>query len=422
MVHNFDQMNIPLEASRGLLELRCAVQHYEWGGFEYIQHLIQCEGDQRPYAELWIGAHPNLPSDVVIGSESVPLNALIEELPVFLLGGETTRRFNGNLPFLFKVLSARYPLSIQSHPNAQQAHDGFLLENAEGIALDARNRNYKDDSHKPELISALTDFYALCGFKPLNQISSLLHSIPEFGSFAANFVPIRKSLVALYTKFMELPQTEVDRFLSPFVERLKKQQSERNFGKDSMEYWVLKADEVFSLGSHKDRGLFSVCLLNLIHLHPGDALYLPAGELHAYLEGSGIEIMANSNNVLRGGLTQKHVDVGELLKALTFNSGYPEILKLETGDGNYFQRYQTPAEEFELGRIHLQKDQNHICHFEHGVHIMIVIEGRVSVLMEKGINNEFSSGQVFLVPANFHYELVSNTETIIYLAQVPNHE
>ena len=128
MANNIDNSGIHLPEKPGLLELRCAVQHYEWGGFEYIQHLIQCDGDQRPYAELWIGAHPDLPSDAVVEPEVIPLNMLIEEVSEFILGAETSHRFNGCLPFLFKVLSARYPLSIQVHPDAQQAREGFALE------------------------------------------------------------------------------------------------------------------------------------------------------------------------------------------------------------------------------------------------------------------------------------------------------
>ena len=416
MAPNIDQSN---SQALGLLELRCAVQHYEWGGFDYIQHLIRSEGDHRPYAELWIGAHPDLPSDAVLEAEVIPLNALIEKASEFVLGAETSKRFNGRLPFLFKVLSARYPLSIQSHPSARQARDGFALENAKSIAPDSRGRNYKDDNHKPELISALTDFYALCGFKPLSQIASLLDTTPEFGFLAEGFEPTRTSLMGLYTKVMGLSQAHIDSFLSLFVERLKTRQAKHAFGKETMEYWVLKADEVFSHGPHKDRGLFSVCLLNLVHLRPGDALYLPAGELHAYLEGSGIEIMANSNNVLRGGLTQKHVDVQELLKVLTFNSGYPDVLKLQSDNSGCFQWYQTPAEEFELCRIHLDKDQNHACHSEHGVHIMIVMEGAVLISTASDTNHEFGPGQVFLVAANLDYDMSSNRETIIYLARVP---
>ena len=380
---------------------------------------MQCDNDHRPYAELWIGAHPDLPSDAVVGPDVVPLNTLIENAPKYILGAETADRFDNRLPFLFKVLSARYPLSIQSHPDTQQAQEGFALENAKGISPDSRERNYKDDHHKPELISALSDFYALCGFKPLSQIALILDAIPEFGFFAKDFEPSRKSLMALYTKVMELPQADIDHFLSPFIERLKVQQEKNAFGKESMEYWLLKADEVFSHGPHKDRGLFSVCLLNLVHLRPGEALYQPAGELHAYLEGSGIEIMANSNNVLRGGLTQKHVDVQELLKVLTFDSGYPEVLNLQSDNSGCFQWYQTPAEEFELCRIHLGQDQNHACHSEHDIHIMLVTQGTVSISTGKYSHHTFNSGQIFLVPANLHYDLSSDLETHLFLARVP---
>ncbi len=400
--------------------MRCSVQYYEWGGNQYIQRLLHIENDCRPHAELWVGAHPDLPSEAMLGKTWLPLNGLIENEPDLMLGAQTAHQFNCRLPFLFKVLSARYPLSIQAHPNGRQAREGFALENAGGIELHDRNRNYKDDSHKPELISALTEFYALCGFKPLNEIASLLNTIPEFRPLARDFKPTKKSLVALYKKIMEMPQVDVNSFLSPFVARLKAHQEKQGFSKESMEYWLIKADRVFSRESSKDRGLFSICLLNLIHLRPAEAMYLPAGELHAYMEGSGLEIMANSNNVLRGGLTRKHVDVEELLNILTFNSGKPAILSLKPGGNHsYLQLYETPAEEFELCRIGLRKDQHHTCSAEHSIHFMIIIEGTVLVSTQAGINFEFSSGQVFLVPPSIAYSICSDSDAILYQARVP---
>ncbi len=406
-----------------LLELHCGVQHYDWGSFDAIPRLLHRKPtEHQPYAELWMGAHPDLPAKVVIQHQVIPLNRLIDGAAETVLGQETAQRFHRQLPFLFKVLSARKPLSIQAHPSKEKAEEGFARENALNIAVTDKNRNYKDSNHKPEMITALTDFYALSGFRPLDEIAATLRSIPEFRRLAMDFEPSTPSLKRLYGRLLSLPQQQVSAVLTPFVERLTKENAARPFGKDDFAYWVLVADRAFSRHIRKDRGLFSVCLLNLVHLEPGQAMFLSAGMLHGYLQGTGLEVMANSNNVLRGGLTTKHVDVKELLRIMGFASRPPNWVEARPEELQPASAvYQTPVEEFELVRLRVNERRQHRCGPDHGVHITIVIEGAVRVSTGDGTNTQFSSGRVFLVPSPLAYEISSESDAVLFQARVPLH-
>jgi mannose-6-phosphate isomerase class I len=226
-------------------------------------------------------------------------------------------------------------LSIQVHPTKEQAAAGFARENAAGIDLGAAERNYKDDNHKPEVAVALTDFWMLHGFRPLDQIAEALRKVPELCSsmpdFSARLVragdvtQARRDLLRdLYRAVMTMPQEHVDLLLNALVERLA---SGAWSDKDGPDYWVARAAETFPpVGRHRDRGIFSIYLLNLVHLRPGQGTFQPAGTLHAYPEGVTVELMASSDNVLRGGLTRKHVDVSELMGILSFDDGTPQGL------------------------------------------------------------------------------------------------
>lgn len=404
-----------------LLELHCGVQHYDWGSFDAIPRLLHRKPTERqPYAELWMGAHPDLPAKVVIQHQVIPLDRLIAGAAATVMGQETAQRFHRQLPFLFKVLSARRPLSIQAHPSKQKAEEGFARENALNIAITDKNRSYKDSNHKPEMITALTDFYALCGFRSLDEIAATIRSIPEFRRLAMDFEPSTPSLKRVYRRLLSLPQQQVNAVLTPFVDRLTKENAARPFDKDNFAYWVLVADRAFSRHIDKDRGLFSICLLNLVHLEPGRAMFLPAGVPHGYLEGTGLEVMANSNNVLRGGLTSKHVDVKELLRIMDFASRPPNLVEGRAEEAKPASAvYQTPAEEFELARLRVNKRWQHRCGPDHGVHITIIIEGAMCVSTSDGTNTQFSSGRVFLVPSPLAYEISSESDALLFQARVP---
>lgn len=400
--------------------LCCGVQHYEWGGMVDIPALLGIESDNNlPYAELWIGAHHALPSQVKMDGAKVALNTLISRAPERVMGNHTVQGFDAELPFLLKVISARKPLSIQAHPNKQQAKEGFARENKLGIDRNDVRRNYRDGNHKPELISALSDFYALCGFRPLHEIASLLQSIPEFRGLALQFTPERSSLIELYTQLMKMSQQDVNALLTPVVGRFRRENDHCPFEKHQFAYWVLRADQQFSTALCRDRGIFSLFLLNLIHLKPGQAMFLPAGELHAYLEGTGVEVMANSNNVLRGGLTPKHIDVDELLSIMTFECGEPRVLRPKRHHRYPFEYYETPAKEFALWRLSSTEAQTLKVENVASVQLAVVIRGALRLAMHKNDVMPFSTGDVFMIPAGIRYELAIRADTVVYWANVP---
>ncbi len=401
--------------------LHSSVQPYAWGDARFIPALLGKSSDGKPQAELWLGAHPELPSRAVLDGGEIPLDEFIRSAPGKILGDAHARRFDGKLPYLLKVLAAAAPLSIQTHPSLGRAREGFARENAAGLPLSAKNRNYKDDNHKPELIAALTDFYGLRGFRPFPEIERTLREVPEFRSLAADFRPTSDGLKDLYAKFMALPQEGVDALLAPLVERLAREDAKKPFPKTDRGYWVLRSDREFSSGGRRDRGLFSIYLLNLVHLKPGEAMYLPAGVLHAYLEGAGMEIMANSNNVLRGGLTPKHVDVPELLSNVTFEGAPAEVLKGEAVPGTGEWVYKTPVEEFELRRLALSPAKPCSVPQGHGAEILIVLSGERPVSVAgAGARLEVGKGGAFFVPAGVPYVLQSAADAVLYKAAAPN--
>ncbi len=326
------------------------VRPYAWGSRTVIAELQgRPTPSPHPEAEMWLGAHPGDPSHLVAadGGRVSLLDALRGD-PEALLGPDRATKWSGNLPFLLKVLAADEPLSLQAHPSAAQAAEGFARENAAGIPVDAPTRNYRDASHKPELICALTEFHALVGFRAVPDTLELLRALdvaelaPHLALLEAQ--PDADGLRALFTTWITLPQSVLDRAVPALQEacvRLAKADAE--FCREAR--MALELSERYP----GDAGVLAALLLNLVVLAPGEALYLPAGNLHAYLSGAGVELMANSDNVLRGGLTSKHVDVAELLRVLDFRPCTPPVLHGTEADG--WVRYDTDAAEFLLRRL-----------------------------------------------------------------------
>ncbi len=404
------------------LRVRGRVQHYAWGSTDAIPELLgQANPKHEPFAELWLGAHPDLPAQATIGSGEIALNRLTGAAGPVLLGERAFEQFDGVFPFLMKILAAAKPLSIQAHPNTEQAASGFARENHAGLDLDDPQRNYKDDMHKPELISALEDFYALRGFRPIGEIGRALHDMPELSDLVPNGILTRDGMIELYVDLMQSPQFEVNRRLSPLMHRLRSANEHRQFGKMDQEYWAIRADDEFSRGDDKDRGLFSLFLLNLVRLRPGQAMYLPAGEPHCYLEGTGVEITANSNNVLRGGLTPKRVDVDELLAVLTFEFGKPRVLEFEPDRGSGMRaRYVTPALEFELSRIQLNSGETDAAGGTRGVELGIVLDGKLKIDSRDGATLDLKRGQSFLVPYRIPYVMTARETATVFVGSVPS--
>lgn len=314
------------------------VQPYAWGSLTAIPSLLGRPPTGSPQAELWLGAHPSAPSTLGNG---VTLDSLLATSPGTLLGPKVLARFGPRLPFLLKVLAAAQPLSLQAHPTLAQAKAGHAKEEAADVPRSAPHRNYKDDNHKPEIICALTDFHALCGFRRVADSVRLFKGLGLDTS-----VLEQHGLRGYFEHVMTLPPSARGALVDQLVDASRSPVP-------GFEAECLLAQRL-STAYPRDIGIVGALLLNLVTLKPGEALYLDAGNLHAYLEGTGIELMANSDNVLRGGLTPKHVDVPELLSVLDFRDGPPHVLRPE-GEGE--ATYPTPAPDFRLSRLALDGER-----------------------------------------------------------------
>jgi mannose-6-phosphate isomerase class I len=403
-----------------LVRLECGVQHYDWGDPEAIPRLLgQPNPQRRPFAELWAGAHPDLPSVALMDGIRVPLDELVGEAADQVLGARVARRFKGELPFLLKVLAARKPLSIQVHPDEHRARAGFERENQRGLPLDAATRSYHDPHHKPELLVALTDFYALRGFRPQAEIEEQLAATPELAALDRHFQSHGRALASLYRHIMYLDQAQTNALLSPLIERLERAHREHPFPIASRERWLLRADREYSAPGHRDPGLFSLLLLNLVRLRPGQAVFLPARELHAYLQGVGVELMANSNNVLRGGLTHKYVDVEELLDNLSYRTAPAEILEgTAPPDQPGLTDYPTPSDELALHRLRLPAGQT----FENSdrqMTLALITAGQLAAKEGGRAPIELRGGDGLLAPQGTRWQLAASEEAVCWLARVP---
>lgn len=322
------------------------VQHYDWGEIDAFANL-GVRADGLPHAELWMGSHPSSPSLLADGRR---LDDVISADPIGTLGADNVDRFGPNLPFLFKVLAARRPLSIQAHPSKAQAEAGFARENAAGTSLDAPGRNYRDANHKPELICALDNFEALYGFRPYPEAA---HDLEVAG---------------LDRWARHLRQAGAQHCLEAMLRS----------DPDVVAHDAATAAAGNALAARLqtlhpgDVGVLVALLLNHVVLKPGQALFLGAGNLHAYLHGLGVELMANSDNVLRGGLTSKHVDVEELLAVVDTTPGNSSTIT-NAVDG----LYPAPVDEFAL--LHLGAAGERRLIDVHGPAILLCTSGEVEV-------------------------------------------
>ena len=289
-----------------------SVQNYAWGSKTTLTELYGVANPQQlPMAELWMGAHPKSSSKVEDASgQIVSLRDVIDSQPSALLGDAVAKRF-GELPFLFKVLCAAQPLSIQVHPNKRNSEIGFAKENAAGIPMDAAERNYKDPNHKPELVFALTPFLAMNAFREFSEIVSLLQPVAGAHTAIAHFLeqPNAERLSQLFAGLLSMQGEEKSRALAILKAALETQQGEP---------W--QTIRLIAAFYPDDSGLFSPLLLNVVKLNPGEAMFLFAETPHAYLQGVALEVMANSDNVLRAGLTPKYIDIPELVANVKFDA------------------------------------------------------------------------------------------------------
>jgi mannose-6-phosphate isomerase len=316
-----------VDAANTVFEIGGVIRRYAWGSLSAIQQLLGIEPDGRPAAELWFGAHAGDPSPAL----GTTLDRVIDVDPDDVLGASVIEYHGAELPFLLKVLAADKALSIQVHPNRQQARDGFDAEEAAGIPRDAPHRNYADPNHKPELLCALTSFEAMCGFRPIAETLALLDelAIPEL-AFVADHLREPDGLRAAFSALLTHPEPA----------NLATAVAAHASGDGPLRAAWLAAHDFPG-----DIGVVLTLLLNYVRLEPGEAIYLGAGNVHAYLRGMGVEIMANSDNVLRCGLTPKHIDVAELLKITDFRELAEPRWPI---DGATFR---VPVPDFQLARL-----------------------------------------------------------------------
>ncbi|NLK59600.1 MAG: mannose-6-phosphate isomerase, class I [Treponema sp.] len=389
-------------------------QHYPWGSKDGISTLLNFRNSENlPIAELWMGAHQSAPSRIKTSDGPVALNEAIRSDPDRFLGQSCRKRFGDTLPYLFKVLSAAHPLSIQVHPGKAQARSGFERENRLGIPLTSPERNYRDPNHKPEVILALTPFTAMCGFRPVQETADLIRQtgIRELVSSVASLEANGDYRVFLQ-ELWSLPDASKRIILDDLSSLL-----ETVPGKDLSDAsrHPLSAVRLLSDEYPGDIGIVSPLYLNTVNLNSGEALYLSEGILHAYLSGTGIELMANSDNVLRGGLTQKHIDVPELLSVVSSDPHTPR--RLVPVSDTTRSRYPSPAEEFELQLLQLEGDS--LTTDFSAPTIVLVTHGKLDIADASGCTSPLPRGSSIFIPAESG-SLTFSGEGIAYLATVPH--
>lgn len=377
-----------------LTPLRGSERDYAWGSVETIPELLGQEPTGKPVAELWFGAHPAAPSTIE-GADGGPAN-LREHLrtdPSALLGSHVHARFGHYLPFLLKLIAPARPLSLQVHPDLAQARAGFDREEAAGMARDAPERLYKDPNHKPELIYALTPFQAVCGFRTPRRAAELVSGLEvplterltEILRAEPTATGVRAAVTALLTPGAVQPE-EVAAVVAACAQR----QGART-GSVRVDRIVAQLGRAYP----GDPGAVAALLLNPVTLRPGEAMFVPAGFVHAYLDGFGVELMANSDNVLRAGLTSKHVDPAALLEILDCVAAPPMRIAPEVSGAT--QTYYAPVEDFELSITQVGPEAVQIP--GRGPRILLVIEGRAEVSLDGEYPVELTGGRAVFAPA-----------------------
>jgi len=378
-----------MEKYVSIYPLKGAIQHYAWGGHTYLPELLNIANKtQEPFAEYWIGTHHRGPAKVQLGDNWTDIREMAK------------------LPFLLKILDVGDMLSIQSHPNKTQAEIGFKNENLAKIPLDAKHRVFKDDNHKPELMVALSDFWLLHGFKSMADIKVLIKEIPSFQKLNHE----AKDLKSFYSHIMRMENHESDKILQDLQRYLENQDCTN---KNEPHYWALQAFKKYGL----DKGIFSIYFFNLVTLIAGEAIYQEAGIPHAYLEGQNVEIMANSDNVFRAGLTPKHIDIDLLIDHLVFEPIIPNVIHSQKSNPNEVV-FKSPATEFEVRQISLESNEkallatkNSECYF--------VLEGTVKTKGQSGVQ-EFKKGHSFFINEAGKFELTGKTTCKIIRALTPS--
>lgn len=404
------------------------IQHYAWGSVDGITKALGVPNpDGGPFAELWMGAHPSAPSKVTVEGKSVGLDELIAGDPELFLGSRCAKRFGGELPFLFKALSAGTPLSIQAHPGKRKAEIGFERENLGGIPVNAPERSYRDPNHKPEASVALTNVELLCGFRPIEEIIADVRAL-GCGKYSHLFDrlerdPGRMELSVLFYNVVSAEErTKLD-MLENARDRIGRMLAERSVPSDreAAFRWILRLMGFFP----GDIGALAPLVLNLVSIEPGRSVPIAPGELHAYLSGTCLEIMANSDNVIRGALTKKYIDLPELVSVLSFTSErVVPVLPEPRGEGE--ETFPIFVPDFLISRIALKPGSSWTRSAEAGPDIVLCASGEAVISEPAAAGDGTASlalarGQsAFAAADSGGYSIGSAGGALLYRASVPD--
>jgi len=400
-----------MNLTEDIYKLKGKIMHYAWGGDAFIPDFLGIDNpDHQPFAEYWMGAHPLASSELLTKEGHLSLYMLIKENPSQMISEPVFTRF-GELPYLLKVQDVKDILSIQVHPSKTEAEKGFDREEAAGIPIDAPYRNYKDRNHKPEMLVALSDFWLLHGFRQKASIEKVLEETPEFTILAPLFK--REGLQSLFQFVMEMEQPEVNAILINLVKREIRKKNDGELTKEMPGWWVAKLFEGKEEIGNIDRAVFSIYLFNIVNLNPGEGLFQGAGIPHAYMLGQCVELMANSDNVLRAGLTPKHIDVPELIKHTHFVSIVPAVMRgTDVLSGEKI--YSCPVPDFGIAKIVLTPELGY-SNTATSLEIMVVTSGGALV------NNRLvlKRGEAFAVLPGAGYTIQASGTCTLFKAFVP---
>lgn len=385
-----------------MLVLTGKIRDYAWGSPTAIPALLGVEPTGEPQAEYWLGTHPLAPAT----ADGQDLGTLLENHPEWV-GDRTYRAFGDHFPLLLKLLAADKPLSLQAHPNREQAEAGFVKENQAKIPLDHPKRVYHDDWPKPELLVALTPFDALCGFRDPVHTLALFEGLGLGTELSSVIGPLgkRRGSAAFAEVFLDILSQDHPEYVD---ELLHEAHHHRNDDSELGEFarTALDLDVYFP---HQP-SILAALLLNKVHLEPGQGIYLAPRTLHAYLHGVGVEIMASSDNVLRGGLTAKHIDVDELIQVVAFETSVPAVVPTEEDGG--FVRYITPTPEFALWRGDLVSKPTTIPRTD-SCRIGLIIDGEAQLRHGNSVVN-LTPGEAVLMP--FGEEISASGSATLFVA------
>ncbi|OOH87216.1 mannose-6-phosphate isomerase, class I [Pasteurellaceae bacterium 15-036681] len=399
-----------------IFKLKGAYQHYDWGGENFIPNWLKLKDiEEKPYAEYWLGAHRSAPSLIEFEGQWLELDRVLDKAPK-LLGEKSREKFGDELPFLLKILDVKKPLSIQLHPTIAEAKVGYEREDELGIPLNAPNRTYKDRNHKPEMMIALSDFWLLHGFRTEANIFDALNQHESLKPIAEAIE--QRSLASVYAEIMQADQAQLAEWLLPVVHVKREEYQQDKLKLDNPDYWVLYTMEAMGISEDKlDAGLLCFYLFNIVNVKKGEGIYQGAGLPHAYLRGQNIELMAASDNVIRGGLTPKYVDIPALLNTIDYREVTPKIIPAYEGD-EPLHLYPTPeADDFALQHFEFKPfDEEQFT--ATSATILLVMSG--SLYIDLGEDSIYlQQGESAFISADTKVDIIGETDGYAVIATLP---